>query len=203
MKLPKYHHIDTQEMEQEFQIIELSKQDISNFRVLYDKYYDEIKNSIENTLYVNYNIKNNELTKDLTSAVFETAMLKLSKYKAVSGIPFKSWLYRIMQNEIAGYIRKAVTHNEHNKMIENYFPKYDEINTDKAYSSLQEVKLNYLRHYIPRLNMKEQLLIHYRFYEGYSYKQISEITGLKQNNLRTSMVRLLKKIQKYINSELY
>lgn len=199
MKISK-HHIGHEEMEQEFQIIELSKQDISNFKPLYDKYYDEIKTSVENILYVNYNIKNSELTKDITSSVFENAILKLSQYKAVSGTPFKSWLYRIMQNEITNYIRKIVTRGEHHKLIQDYYPKYDEINIDRVYPT-QEFKLNYLKQYIPRLKVKEQMLIHYRFYEGYSYKQISEITGLTQSNLRTSMVRLLKKIQNYIKNK--
>ncbi len=194
------YHISSKEMEQEFRIIELSKKDISNFKPLYDKYYNEIKKSVENTLYINYGIKNDELSKDITSSVFENALLKLSQYKSINGTPFKSWLYRIMQNEIATYIRKVSIRDGHNKLIEQYFPKYDEINTDKLYS-LDEMKISYLKQYIPRLRDHDQLLIHYRFFQGYSYKQISEIMGLTQNNLRTRMTRILKKIQSYIKTK--
>lgn len=192
------HHVNNKEMEQEFQIIERAKHDIDAFEPLYNKYYNEIKKCVENTLFVHYTIKNEEVTKDITSTVFATAIIKLHQYKTIHGIPFKSWLYRIMQNEIAGYIRKVAVREKHEKNIEQCIPKYDEIalghNTD-------EPKLNYLKKCIPNLASNEQLLIQYRFFDNYSYKEISKIMGLSENSLRTRMTRLLKKIQTFIEKK--
>lgn len=198
MKPVSKHHIDNYEMDEEFRIIERAKQDIDEFKPLYNKYYAEIKKSIENTLYVNYGIKNEELTKDLTGSVFECAITKLHQYKSINGIPFKSWLYRIMQNEITGYIRKVAIREKHEKIVERHIPTYDEISIN--YSN-DEPEISFLKKYIPKLADNDKLLIQYRFFNDYTYKEISKITGLSENSLRTRMTRLLKKIQHYIENK--
>lgn len=200
MKPISKHHISKEEMEEEYRIIERAKEDIAFFEPLYNKYYKEIKGCVENTLYVNYGIKNEELTKDITASVFENAMLKLSQYKYIRGTPFKSWLYRIMQNEIMGYIRKSAMREKHQKQLQQINPQYDEIAWMNNFNSSQDWKLNYLKKYIPRLNKNDQLLIQYRFFNEYSYKEISKMTGDTENSLRTRMSRILKKIQNYIQS---
>lgn len=200
MKTVSRYHLHPDEMEQEFRIIEQAKKNIDAFKPLYNKYYDEIKRCIENTLYARYSIKNEDICKDITASVFETALRKLHQYQTIHGTPFKSWLYRIMQNEINGYVRKIIIHAKHQKKMEQYFPKYDEISVFTS-SSIQEVKLNYLKKYIPKLANTDQLLIQYRFFNNYSYKQIAQLMGLSENSLRTRMTRLLKKLQNYIENK--
>jgi len=200
MKPISKYHVDNQEMEKEYLIIEKAKKDIGAFEPLYNKYYNEIKNSVENTLYANYAIKNEELVKDITASVFENALRNIHNFKTISGIPFKSWLYKIMKNEITGYIRKMAIRERHEKYIQQNFPKYDELNVYQSSQSVYELKINFLKKYIPRLNTDDQMLLKYRFYYEYSYKQISQIMGLSENSLRTRMTRLLKKIQSYIES---
>lgn len=201
MKPISRHHLNPNEIEEEFRIIELAKRDIDAFKPLYNKYYNEIKLCVENTLYARYNIKNEELCKDITASVFENALSKLHQYQTIHGTPFKSWLYRIMQNEINGYVRKTAIREKHQKNIEQYIPKYDEISVFTSSSSAQDVKLNYLKKYIPTLASTDQLLIQYRFFNDYSYKQIAQLMGLSENSLRTRMTRLLKKIQSYIENK--
>lgn len=200
MKTVSRYHLHPDEIEQEFRIIEHAKQNIDAFKPLYNKYYNEIKRCIENTLYARYSIKNEDICKDITASVFETALRKLHQYQTIHGTPFKSWLYRIMQNEINGYVRKTIIHAKHQKKMEQYFPKYDEISVFTS-SSVQEVKLNYLKKYIPKLANTDQLLIQYRFFNNYSYKQIAQLMGLSENSLRTRMTRLLKKMQRYIENK--
>jgi RNA polymerase sigma-70 factor (ECF subfamily) len=201
MKPISKYHVNNQEMENEFLIVEMAKKDIDAFKPLYNKYYNEIKSSVENTLYANYAIKNEELTKDITASVFENALRNIHNFKTISGIPFKSWLYKIMKNEITGYIRKVAIREKHERFIEQHIPKYDELNVYNSFQSIHEVKINFLKKYIPRLNADDQMLLKYRFYDEYSYKQISQIMGLSENSLRTRMTRLLKKIQSYIESK--
>lgn len=201
MKALSKHHVNIQEMEQEFQIIECAKKDIDAFKPLYNKYYSEIKASVENTLYAKYAIKNEDLTKDITASIFESALRNIHKYNVVKGTPFKSWLYRIMQNEIAEYIRNLTIREKHFKNIEYNLPKYDEIASLNTLSSSQERKLNYLMKYLHKLEIQDQQLIHYRFFQDYSYKQIAQIMGLTENSLRTRMTRLLKKIQAYVENK--
>lgn len=200
MKAISKHHISSEEMQKEFEIVERSKTDIAHFEILYNKYYEEIKISIENTLFVNYAIKNEELTKDLTASVFEKAMLKISNYNCIQGIPFKSWLYRIMQNQITEYIRKISIKNKNEKNIELYIYQQETLPT-AIFNINEEKKLNYLKKYIHHLAETEQLLIQYRFFNDYSYKEIAQIMGLTENSLRTRMTRLLKKIQTYIENK--
>ncbi|GAB4209292.1 MAG: RNA polymerase sigma factor [Bacteroidia bacterium] len=201
MKPISKHHLNNSEMEEEFGIIERSKSDIDAFKPLYHKYYGEIKKSVENTLYVHYAIKDEELTKDITASVFENAIIKLHQYKAVNGIPFKSWLYRIMQNEIAEYIRKTITKEKHERYIAEHSPKYDEIHSLTSFSSPEDIRISYLKKYLPRLGETEQMLLQYRFINDFSYKEISKRMGMSENSLRTRMTRLLKKIQSYIEQK--
>lgn len=203
MKFKSKHHINQKEMEEEFRIIEMAKQDIDAFKPLYNKYYNEIKKSVENTLYVQYAIKNEDLTKDITASVFARALTNLHQYKTINGTPFKSWLYRIMQNEIIGYIRKTIREEKYEKEIGQQISQYEGempfFNVN--YNSSHDIKLSYLKKYIPRLAVQEQMLIQYRFFNEYSYKQIAQIMGLSENSLRTRMTRLLKKIQTYIENK--
>ncbi|GIV28424.1 MAG: hypothetical protein KatS3mg027_2238 [Bacteroidia bacterium] len=201
MKPISKHHINDQEMEQEFQIIEQAKKDIDAFKPLYNKYYNEIRISVENTLFARYNIKNDSLTKDITASVFECALRKLHQYQTIKGTPFKSWLYRIMQNEITSYIRKNTIRDKHEKYVEQFYPQYDEINVFSSSNPSFDAKINFLKKFIPTLRTNDQLLIQYRFFNDYSYKQISQIMGLSENSLRTRMTRLLKKIQNYIEKK--
>ncbi len=200
MKPISKHHLSTLEIEEEFRIIEKSKEDIDAFKPLYHKYYNEIKRSVENTLYAHYAIKDEELTKDITASVFENALVKLHQYRALSGIPFKSWLYRIMQNEIAEYIRKTITKEKHERYIAQHSPKYDEIQSTSSFAS-EDVRISYLKKYLPRLGETEQMLLQYRFINDFSYKEISKRMGMSENSLRTRMTRLLKKIQSYIEQK--
>lgn len=200
MKSISKHHLNIFEIEEEFRIIEKSKVDIDAFEPLYHKYYNEIKRSVENTLYAQYAIKDEELTKDITASVFENALVKLHQYKAINGIPFKSWLYRIMQNEIAEYIRKTVTKEKHERYIAQHSPKYDEIQSIPSFAS-EDVRISYLKKYLPRLGETEQMLLQYRFINDFSYKEISKRMGMSENSLRTRMTRLLKKIQSYLEQK--
>ncbi|GIV28997.1 MAG: ECF subfamily RNA polymerase sigma factor [Bacteroidia bacterium] len=201
MKPISKHHVNASEMEEEFGIIERSKKDIDAFKPLYHKYYNEIKRSVENTLYVHYAIKNDELTKDITASVFEQALTKLHQYKAVNGVPFKSWLYRIMQNEITEYIRKIITKEKYERYIVQHSPKYDEIQPITSFATPEDIRISYLKKYLPRLGETEQMLIQYRFINDFSYKEISRRMGMSENSLRTRMTRLLRKIQSYLEQK--
>ncbi len=200
MRYLSKHHLADTELKEEFLLVESAKKDVSNFKPLYDKYFSIIKECVANTLYTRYTIRNEELIKDLTSSVFEKALSNLGKFNS-KGVPFKSWLYKIMQNEINDYIRRNTIVEKHQIRIEQTLQRYDEIALLEVVHHAEEKHIGYLRQYIPRLNDVEQQLIQYRFFCDYSYKQISQLMGMRENNLRTRMNRVLKKIQVYIEAK--
>ena len=164
--------------------VDLSKKDISHFRHLYDKYYVPIFR------FVQKRIGDVEVSNDVTSQVFLKAIQSLSKYEN-RGFPFSSWLYRIATNEVSQHFRSQKVQNQvyiDDKMLTR-------IGTDME-SHDMEGDLVFLEKSIGFLEEEEQSLIQYRFFDDLSYQQISEVTGLSENNARVKTFRIIQKLKK-------
>ena len=53
---------------------------------------------------------------------------------------------------------------------------------------------------VARLPEKQKTVLLLRDYEGYSYKEISEITGLNENQVKVYIFRARKKVREFIGS---
>lgn len=167
--------------------VNLSKQDISGFRYLYDKYYIPIYRFIQKR------IGDQELSNDLTSQVFLKAIQSLDKYEN-RGFPFSSWLYRIASNEIAQHFRTSKNKNQ---------IYIDDLMAQRIANDLEsenvEQDLVFLEKVMGLLEPEDSDLIQYRFFDDLSYQQIAEITGLTENNARVKVFRVIQRLKIEMN----
>lgn len=131
------------------------------------------------------NIKDDEKARD----VVQDAFLKL--WDKVKEIPFekaKSWLFSTGYNRMIDVIRKE----QRVSSMENA----PEPSHSNQYSDLNEI-LHEAVNQLPELQRNVVML---RDYEGYSYKEIGEITNLNESQVKVYIFRARKFLKEYIGS---
>ncbi len=153
MNTASKYHATNQQMDAEFKLIEAAKLDINRFGPLYDKYYKQIFN------YLNQRLDDKETAFDLTSQVFLKAMTNLSKYQ-FKGVPFSSWLYRIAYSELMQLFREKKAQRTVNADVSD------------LKHLCEEIKENYYDDFLPvlskvlaELDELELQLVEMRFFE--------------------------------------
>lgn len=109
---------------------------------------------------------------------------------------FSTWLHTIAKNVIVSFLRS--TRYTLNKRItsvcfNNVFFEITE--KDSKAERIQKFETKLLEFCISRLNSFEQRLVHL-YLKDLSYRQMSELTGLNENNLRVIMNRAKEKMRK-------
>ena len=182
----KLYHVDDSEIIKEAKVIAEAKKDIKAFSYLYDKYFIQIFRYIYNR------VENEEIASDICSQVFLKAMQNINKYEH-RGLPYASFLYRIARNEINQESRK-------NKIQRISSAKQSDIEHVS-----EEIELTNALDYTPLIKMLNQLpekdleLIEMKYFEKRSYREISEILNIKENNLKVKLHRIIQKMKKEIS----
>ena len=123
-----------------------------------------------------------EGAKDVVQDVFTAYYFAMSNEKVIRDT--KNWLVRSTINKGIDYKRKTtriVT-------MENPLPETNESPQDEAPDVLNA---------IAHLNEKEQTLV-VLYSEGYSYKEIAEMTGRNLSSIGKTLSRIMDKIKKHV-----
>ena len=131
------------------------------------------------------NIKDDEQAKDIIQDTYEKLWMKVFE---VSAEKVKSYLFTTAYHTMIDMIRK-----DRKKENFEYLPPVDYAHTDQ-YTDLQEV----LSVAIERLPEAQRSVILLRDYEGYSYSEISEITGLSEAQVKVYIYRGRVFLKNYI-----
>tara|TARA_Y100001934_G_C12372127_1_gene786983 strand:- start:2374 stop:2943 length:570 start_codon:yes stop_codon:yes gene_type:complete len=183
----KEFHKTKQEISIERQEIEVAKKDPKKFEVLYNRYHEQIFR------YLYSRVDNTHLAADLTSQVFYKALLNIENY-SFKGVPFASWLYRIAFNEMNMHFRKDAKNRTVNIESDHILGLFEELEED-YYSEEKERLVKVLA----TLSDERLSLIEMRFFEKRSFKEISEIMGVTENNAKVKLYRTLDKLKKNFN----
>ncbi len=183
----KEFHKTKREINNEFLEIEEAKKDPAKFEVIYNRYYEQIFR------YLYARVDNTDLAADLTSQVFYKALLKIESY-SFKGVPFASWLYRIAFNEMNMYFRKDSKNRTVNIESEHIGGLFEELEED--YYSEEKEKLVKI---LATLSDERLSIIEMRFFEKLSFKEISEVMGITENNAKVKLYRTLDKLKKNFN----
>lgn len=134
------------------------------------------------------NLKNEDVSNDLVQDSFE----KLWHHREeVEWAKSRSWLFTTGYRLMIDCIRK------NKKQVEFDSEKAELLNyTNKQYTGLNEVLEDALNQ-LPSIQKQVVLL---RDYEGYEYKEIGEITQLKESQVKVYIFRARKKLKAYIGS---
>ncbi len=133
------------------------------------------------------NIKDEDKAKDIIQDTFEKLWVKISN---VSYIKVKSYLYTTAYHTMIDLTRKEKRKED-----------LDSVNTDMYsysghYTDLSEV----LEEAVNKLPDDQRSVILLRDYEGYSYNEIAEITGLNESQVKVYIYRGRLYLKKYIGS---
>lgn len=176
--------ISQSEMQEEYLLIEEAKKNPSRFGKIYERYYQQI------FIFVFKRIGEEENSADVCSQVFLKAMLNLKKYK-FQGVPFSAWLYRIAINEVNQFFRKNNAQRVISMDGQNLVEMADIVEEDHS-----EANIQYLLQTFQKLSTDEVQFIELRFFEKMSFREISAVYGITENNAKVRMYRLTNKMKK-------
>lgn len=167
----------------EIELINRSKEDITQFKTLYEIYYPQILN------YIYQKVTDREVAADITSQVFLKAMTNLKKYK-IQAAPFSAWLYRIAFNDTMLYFRKSkktrtVVLDE--ALLEGIRDELEDFPKEQILTAIEGI-LDYLKPH-------EFELIELRYYKGKSFKEIGCILNCSENTAKVRSHRVVKKLK--------
>ncbi|MDD2564148.1 MAG: RNA polymerase sigma factor [Salinivirgaceae bacterium] len=133
------------------------------------------------------NLRDGEYTHDIVQDTFEKLWINLAN---VNGDKVKSYLFTTAYHTMIDYLRrrKRIDHHED-------IPDFKSADTGH-YSDLQEI----LHHAIGKLPDVQRSVVLLRDYEGYSYEEIGEITGLTESQVKVYIYRARVFLKSYIGS---
>ncbi len=100
----------------------------------------------------------------------------------------KTWFYRILINESLAAIKQRKK-----ELLSDDNPQKEEAYYEKGYEQQDDIKEE-----LDRLEEDIQTITRLRFFEELSLKEISEITGLNLNTVKTKLYRGLKLLRENI-----
>ena len=133
------------------------------------------------------NLKQDAMASDIIQDTFEKLWMKLEE---VSAMKVKSYLFTTAYHTMIDYIRK-----EKRNSIVDPGTITGESETE-YYSDLGEV----LERAIGNLPEDQKAVVMLRDYEGYSYREIADITGLSESQVKVYIYRARVYLKGYIGS---
>jgi RNA polymerase sigma factor (sigma-70 family) len=135
--------------------------------------------------FIRADLKDEERANDIVQDSFEKLWRHVTEIEYTSA---KSWLFTTAYNNMIDIIRKE-------KRIVTLEPAYEnETGFDSQYSDLNEILHNALK----RLPEQQRTPVLLRDYEGYTYKEISDITGQSEASVKINIYRGRIALKNYI-----
>ncbi len=155
------------------------------------KAFEEIMNRYKKRLF-NYLIcgllPNRQEAEDVVQETFIRAYKCKFTYKFT--YQFSTWIYTICRN-------LALNTKRNNKSVSLDQETFEKMPTQAPDNSLEENEVSkIMKEVLSRLDKKYRDIITLRYLEGLSYKEISEITGIGENTLKSHCKRALEFIRK-------
>ena len=155
------------------------------FARLYDEYLDKVYR------YIQYRVNNMQLAEDLTSTVFEKALVNFGKYSS-DRASFSTWIFSIARNAVIDHYRvsgkrktvpleEVTTQSSGEQSPEEQLERKDE-----------REKLNLC---LAELSEEEQEIVRLKFGAERNNRQIGKMLGLSESNVGTKLYRAIRKMR--------
>jgi RNA polymerase sigma-70 factor (ECF subfamily) len=151
----------------------------------YNKSVDDFSDGIYR--FILKNINNNEKAKDVVQDTYEKLWTKVSE---VSPEKVRSYLFSTAYHTMIDLLRKE------KRMTGFETVKHDMQTPGNHYNGLSEI----LEEAVRKLPEDQRSVIMLRDYEGYSYEEISTITGLTESQVKVYIFRGRMFLKKYLGS---
>ena len=151
--------------------------------------YNKAVDAFADNLYrfVLKNLRDDAMAEDIIQDTFEKLWMKLEE---VSALKVKSYLFTSAYHTMIDYIRR-----EKRNIVVDPSTLYKE-SEENHYSDLGEV----LERAVQNLPEDQKAVVMLRDYEGYSYRDIAEITGLSEAQVKVYIYRARVYLKAYIGS---
>jgi RNA polymerase sigma-70 factor, ECF subfamily len=155
------------------------------FAILYEQFMPKIYR------YISFRIRDENMSQDLTSIVFEKALVKFSSFNSQKA-SFSTWIFTITRNTVIDYYR---THKQ-----DIYLEPETRIYDTAQYSSpedqsIKNEKTKRLKLFISKLNRREQEAIILKYSNGMSNREIAEVLHLTETNVGSILCRTIRKLR--------
>lgn len=152
---------------------------VEEFNISVDEHSDNIYR------FILKNIKNQDKAKDIVQDTYEKLWIKI---ETVSAEKVKSYLFTTAYHTMIDMLRREKKQGDFNSV------KPDNYSHNEQYSDLNEI----LHEAIAKLPDDQRSVIMLRDYEGYSYEEIAEITGLSESQVKVYIYRGRMFLKDYI-----
>lgn len=154
---------------------------VADYNNCVDKYSDGVYR------FILKNIRDEEMAKDIVQDAFFKMWEKVNQ---VNFEKARSYLYTTAYHNMIDVIRKEKRINDYSNS------NCDEPITEHGYSDLKEI----LDEAVCKLPEIQRSVILLRDYEGYSYEEIGQITGLNESQVKVYIYRARVFLKEYIGS---
>lgn len=178
-------------LETELQLIARAKKgDAQAFGALYDYYVAQIYR------FVVVKVTHKETAEDLTHEVFLSAWQNLPNY-TFRGFPFSSWLYAIARHRIIDHYRTRKVYSP----IEEIHEQFVRVENDREAEFDLKIELAAVKRALAKLPIDHQDVLILRFVEDFSPKEIAEILGKSEGNIRIIQHRAINNLKKHLTDD--
>jgi len=173
-------------LEEERCLVNKAKESLKAFDKLYQYYLPKIFGYIMNRT------GNKEITEDIVSQTFTTAMINLRKYKD-KGVGFGPWLYTLSHNCFVDYFRK---NKEKTQLLDgNIISNLP----DKSKSDFENIENKiFIRKAMLKIPEQYQQILSLKYFEEMDNQEIANILGCKKVTLAVKLHRSLEALKKII-----
>jgi len=135
--------------------------------------------------FIRGNLRDEERANDIVQDSYEKLWRRVAE---IDYMVVKSWLFTTAYNNMIDIIRKE-------KRIVALEPDHEiELVYDSQYSDLHDI----LNEALQKLPEQQKISVMLRDYEGYSYKEIGEITGFSEAQVKINIYRARIALKNYI-----
>lgn len=154
-----------------------------------EKEYNQCVNLYADNVYrfILKNLRHEEDSRDVVQTAFEKLWVNRAD---VDNAKCKSYLFTVAYNQMIDHIRKV----KRISLKEEF--KEDARVTDRPVSNMKKI----LEEALSRLNETQRSLVLLKDYEGYSYDEISTITGLNESQVKVYLHRARLQLKNYLVS---
>ena len=142
--------------------------------------------------FVRYRLSDTQITEDLTSVIFEKALVNFERYSSDKA-SFSTWIFTIARNTVIDYYRtrgrRRMTSLEESE-IEVVSKEPTPVETLE-----KEDEKARLRAYLSELSAEEQDLISMKFGAEQNNRQIAAAMGISESNVGTRLYRAVRKLR--------
>jgi RNA polymerase sigma-70 factor (ECF subfamily) len=175
-------------LEENDDLVRAARSDAEALGRLYELYYERIFR------FCVYRLFNKEIAEDVTSTVFLQVARGIRRFEGRTEQDFGNWLYAIAANQANAYIRKTSRRQKLDAQAARSMraSTSSEDAAEPDWPSLYQAVL--------KLKPRHQSIVTLRFFENFSYEQISQILNIKEATLRVTLHRILNQLRNHLTS---